>query len=75
LRTSGVGFYADNVEPLEYDWVECLTERQCSFRAAGLGGASKQQTSRYESHGEILAALDERGNLVGVEHERTADRL
>jgi hypothetical protein len=25
--------------------------------------------------GEILAALDERGNLVGVEHERTADRL
>src|SRR6516165_10177535 len=70
LRASGVGFYTDNVETLEDERVECLTEHQCSFRAAGLGGALKQQTSRYEIAigDEILAALDERGNLVGVGH-------
>src|SRR6516165_31699 len=70
LRASGVGFYTDNVETLEDEWVECLTERESSFRAAGLGGASKQQTSRYEIaiDDEIPTALEERGNLVGVGH-------
>ena len=68
LRTSDVGFYTDNVETLEDERVECLTERQRGFRTGGLGSASKQQTSRYEIAigDEILTALDERGNLIGV---------
>jgi hypothetical protein len=48
--------------------VECFAERQCSFRAARLGGASKQQSRGHQiaMGDEILATLDERGNLVGV---------
>ena len=65
------------METPEDERVECLTERQCSFRAARLGGASKRQTSRYEIAigDEILAAFDKRGNLVGLEHEETTDRI
>ena len=65
------------MESLEYDRIECLTECLCSVRAAGLGGASKQQSSRYQIAmvGEILATLDEGGDLVGVEYSGTADRL
>jgi hypothetical protein len=65
------------MESPEYDRIECLTECQCSFRAAGLGGASKQQSGGYQIAmvGEILATLDEGGDLVGVEYSETADRL
>jgi hypothetical protein len=69
LRASGIGFYADNAEALEDEWVECFAEGQRSFRAtACLGGTLKQQSRGYQiaMRGEILGALDERGNLVGI---------
>ncbi len=64
-----IGNDADGAELLDDERVKCRAKRQCGTRAAGLGGAAQQEPRRDEITAlqRICAAVDENGDLLGVE--------
>jgi hypothetical protein len=64
-----IGNDADGAELLDDERVKCRAKHQCGTRAAGLGGAAQQKPRRDEITAlqRIRSAVDERGDLLGVE--------